>query len=216
MNMSKLDGVNRVLRAAKEHPIAVLGSSTENDSLMAEQILDEVSQREQLMGLMCNTTSEEYTPDDNNSNRVILPTNTLQVQGNVQNASRLFAMKWDDGVLYLTDTKARDGVENDEFDNDSTIFLRITVEESFENLPVHHQFSIADQAAVEYQQGVLGSRSMDRALQERAMRSRAVARQYEMRVKGNNQFQHGKAQGPRATARYTPRAWPFNDTIPSW
>jgi hypothetical protein len=216
MNMTKLDGVNRVLRAAKEHPVAVLGSSTENDSLMAEELLDEVSKREQLMGLMCNTTEEEFIPDSTNNSKVVLPDNTLQVQGWNQNVGRLYTMKRIDGVLYLIDTKPADGVEPDQFTNDSSVYVRLTVEEDFEDLPLHHQFSIADQAAVEYQQAVLGSRTLDRALQERAMRSRAVARQYEMRIKGNNQFAHGRAQGPRAAARYTPRAWPYNDSIPSY
>jgi hypothetical protein len=216
MNMTKLDGVNRVLRAAKEHPVAVLGSSTENDSLMAEQILDEVSKREQMQGLMCNTLEVEYTPDTNNDNKVILPDNTLQVQGWNQNQARLFTQKEISGVTYLIDTRPADGVEPDEFDNDTTVYLRITTEVNFEDLPVQHQFSIADQAAAEYQQAVLGSRTLDAALQQRAFRSRAIARAYEMRIKGSNQFQHGASMGPRSTARYTPRSWPFQDMIPSW
>jgi hypothetical protein len=207
MNMSKLDGVNRILRAAKEHPVAVLGSSTENDSLMAEELLDEVSKREQMTGLHCNTIDQEFTPDSNNSNKIVLPSNTLQVVAAYTNADRHFMHREVDGVTYLFDSEPAEDVESDEFDNDTSVWVRITTLLDFDQLPLHHQFSIADQAAQEYQQAVLGSTTLDQALTQRAMRSRAIARAYDMRTRPANQFTHGRSTGAARGTRYTPRGW---------
>ncbi len=207
MNMTKLDGVNRVLRAAKEHPVAVLGSSTENDSLMAEELLDEVSKREQMTSLHCNTVDVEFTPDSDNDNKIVLPNNTLQVVPTYVNADRALMHKTVSDVVLLIDTEPSQDVEPEEFDNDTTVWVRITTLMNFEDLPLHHQFSIADQAAQEYQMAVLGSASLDQGLSQRAMRSRAIARAYDMRTRPSNQFTHGRSKGPAKATRYTPRGW---------
>lgn len=208
MNMTKLEGVNRVLRAAKEHPVAVLGESTENDSLMAEELLDEISKREQMTSLHCNTLEQEFTPDANNSDRILLPDNTLQVFGAYVNANRALMHKTISGEVRLIDTERSDsGIEPDQFPNDTSIWLRITTEVDFADLPIQHQFSIADQAAQEYQMAVLGSNSIDQSLTGRAMRSRAISRAYDMRTRPANQFMHGRSSGPARGTRYVPRGW---------
>lgn len=207
MNMTKLDGVNRVLRAAKEHPVAALGESTENDSLMAEELLDEVNKREQMTSLHVNTLDAEYTPDSNNSNKIVLPSNTLQVVATLKDANRQFMHKTVSGEVLLIDTEPAEDVEPEEFDNDTSVWVRITTLMNFENLPLHHQFSIADQAAQEYQMAVLGSSTLDQGLTQRAMRSRAIARAYDMRTRPSNQFTHGRSTGPARATRYTPRGW---------
>lgn len=207
MNLTKLEAVNRILRAAREHPVSSLGSSTENDSLMAEDILDEVLTREQMTGLHVNTVKTSFTPDSNN--QVILPDATLAVAGADQHVHRDYFHKEVNGQIFLFD--GGETPASSIFTDDSTVYIRITQRMDFEDLPVQHQFSIVDQAAVEYQEAVLGSSTLGRALEARAARSRAIARAYDMRSRPNNQIRHGRAQGPRAGTVYVPREWPYND-----
>jgi hypothetical protein len=129
------------------------------------------------------------------------------VKGAYVNADRALTHKTVNGEVTLFDTEPAEDVEPDEFDNDTTIWLAITLEEDFADLPIHHQFSIADQAAQEYQMAVLGSHSLDQVLTSRAMRSRAIARAYDMRTRPANQFTHGRSTGPAKGTRYTPRGW---------
>jgi hypothetical protein len=215
MNLTKLEGVNRVLRAARERPVSALGTATENDSLMAEQILDEILMREQMTGQHVNTTEAQFTPDGT-SGYVVLPTDTLAVAGSNQHVARNYYHRETDGGVYLYDSDGIPGTWGATRDfsstgtDDDTVYCRITQCMTFEDLPVQHQFSIVDQAAVEYQQHVMGSNSVDNQLQARAARSRAIARAYDMRSRPNNQFDDGRSQGPRM-GRFTPRGWPYND-----
>jgi len=215
MNLTKLEGVNRVLRAARERPVTALGSSTENDSLMAEQILDEVLLREQMAGLHVNTTEAQFTPDAT-TGYVVLPSDTLQVQGWNNHTGRNFMHRETSGAVYLYDQDGIPGSWGSTRDfsatgtDDDTVYVRLTQCMDFADLPVQHQFSIVDQAAVEYQQHVMGSTQVDSQLQARAARSRAIARAYDMRMRPNNQFEDGRSQGPRM-GRFTPRGWPYND-----
>jgi hypothetical protein len=74
-------------------------------------------------------------------------------------------------------------------------------------LPAQLQFSIVDQAAVEYQQAAHGSPSIDGILTQRATRSRAIARAYDIRMRPANQFKDGRSSGPKY-GRFVPRGWP--------
>jgi hypothetical protein len=204
--MTKLEAVNRILRAAREHPVSALGSSTENDTLMAEQILDEVLRREQMTGLHVNTAESSFTPDAA-TDRVELPVNTLQVKGWNQHADRNYFHREDAGATYLYDADE----SRFTFPDDETVYVRITQALDFAELPLHHQFSIADQAAVEYQMATLGSTTLHQYLQGLAARSRAIARAYDMRSRPRNQFQDGRSVGPRSGSMWVPRSWPFND-----
>ena len=199
--MTKLEAVNRILRGAREHPIASLGDVTINDTLMAEQILDEVNRREQMTSIHINTSEQELTPDANDE--ILLPSTTMQVLASKQSVNRNFGLREEAGVTKLIDVDEN----RDTFPDDTSVFVRITAELGFEDLPLQHQFSIADQAAVEYQQATLGSDTLDRSLQARAARSRAIARAYDMRTRPNNQFNDGRSVGPRQGARFTPRHW---------
>lgn len=209
MNFTKLEAVNRVLRGAHEHPVSSLGSGSESDSLMAEQILNEVLGREQMHGLHINTVNTSFIPDSGNSYRVVLPDNTLQVSGANQHQHRNFYFREVSGQLRLFDGDKTPAT--DSFEDDEPVYIRITQQISFDDLPLAHQFAIADQAAVEYQMAVLGSSTMDRHLRELAAHSRAKARAFDMRNRPHNQFADGRAQGPRAGTRYVQRAWPYND-----
>ena len=209
--MTRTDAVNRILRAANEHPVSDLGSETSNDTLMAEQILDEITKREQMTGQHVNTTETSFIPDSANNDRVALPDNTVQVKGWNRHTYRNFFAKEVTGLILLHDADEEPATFS--FANDAEVFIRITQSLTFEELPLPHQFSVVDQAAVEYQQHVLGSESLNRDLQQRAFRSRAIARAHDMRSTPHSQFDDGRAQGPRAGARWTPRAWPWNSRI---
>lgn len=215
MNLTKLEGVNRVLRAARERPVSALGSATENDSLMAEQILDEILLREQMIGLHLNTTEAQFTPNST-TGFVELPSDTVQVRGWNQHTPRNYYHKETDGAIYLYDQDGIPGTWGATRDfgstgtDDDTVYVRLSQVLNFSDLPPQHQFSIADQASVEYQQHVMGSDSEHQRLVARAGRSRAIARAYDIRSRPTNQFDDGLAQGPRM-GRWTPRGWPYND-----
>lgn len=200
-NMTKLEAVNRILRGAREHPVSSLGDPLINDVLMAEQLLDEVTRREQMTSIHVNTTEQELTPDSNN--QVLLPDTVLQVLASKQHVKRNFGLREENGVTKLIDIEEN----RDTFPDDTSVFVRVTAQLAFEDLPIQHQFSIADQSAVEYQITTLGSNTLDRSLQARAARSRAIARAYDMRTRPNNQFDNGRSNGPREGARFTPRRW---------
>ena len=216
MNLTKLEGVNRILRAARERPVSALGASTENDSLLAEQILDELIIREQMVGLHVNTTETTFTPDGT-TGFVILPSDTLQVAGWNNHVARNYFHRRTSGDVFLYDADGIPGTWGATRDfsstgtDDDTVYVRLTQGVEFDDLPLQHQFSTVDQAAVEYQQHVMGSRTVDAQLQARAARSRAIARAYDIRMRPNNQFEDGRSQGPRM-GRWTPRGWPYNDT----
>lgn len=211
MNLTKLEGVNRILRAAREHPVSSLSGTSENDTLMAEAILDEVLLREQMIGLHVNTVEASFDRDAT-TGKIVLPANTTAVAGYNQHVHRNFFFKEVSGDLILFDgdeTPATSDFSANGADTE-TVYVRITQKMEFDDLPSQHQFSITDQAAVEYQMSVLGDPTLHEVLSARANRSRAIARAYDMRSRPNNQFEDGRSQGPRL-GRWTPRGWPYND-----
>ncbi len=212
-SMTKLEAVNRILRAAREHPVSSIVSPTENDSLMAVTILDEVNKRVQMNGLHVNQTQTSFIPDVADLNKVVLPDNTLQVRGWNEHQERNFFHRCVDGVVLLFDASPEPlAAATTNFDDDSEVFVRITQLLEFVDLPQPIQFWIVDEAAVEYQMAVMGSSTMHRHLQETAFRSRVEGKKYDMRSRPANLITHGRSQGPRAGIAYVPRSWPFNDS----
>jgi hypothetical protein len=210
--MTKLEAVNRILRAAREHPVSSIVSPTENDSIMAVTILDETSKEIQSNGLHVNQTQTSFTPDVGNDNKVVLPDNTLQVRGWNEHACREFFHRCVDGVQLLFDAKPQPlAAATTNFDDDTTVYVRITQLLEFEELPQPIQFWIADQAAVEYQMYVMGSSMMDKHLRERALRSRIEGKKYDMRSRPVNLITHGRSMGPRSGINFVQRSWPYND-----
>lgn len=212
-SMTKLEAVNRVLRAAREHPVSSIASPTENDSILAVTVLDEVTKRVQMNGLHINQTQTSFTPDALDGDKVVLPDNTLQVRGWNEHQDRNFFHKCVDGVQLLFDASPQPlAAATSAFDEDAEVFIRITQLLEFDELPQPIQFWIADEAAVEYQMSVMGSSTMHRHLQEVAFRSRIEGRKYDMRSRPANIITHGRSQGPRAGIAYVSRSWPFNDS----
>lgn len=210
-SLTKLEAVNRMLRGAKERPVSSIDSPTINDSLVAIQILDEKTKQIQMGGLHCNTTQTSFTPDGTTS-RVILPANTMQVQGFAQHEHRNFFHRCVDGEVRLFDGSPDPlAAATDAFEDDDEVHVRITQLLAFEDLPVQIQFWIVDEAAVEYQMDVLGSSTADQRLSQRALISRAAGRAYDNRMRPGNMFINGRSQGLRAGRQYVPRTWPYND-----
>jgi len=206
VNFSRLGAVNRILSSAREHTVSSLPDTTVNDSLAAEQKLDEVNLREQQDGLHCNTTIAEFTRDDDGT--VKLPSNTLFVTGARSHVHREFFHKEVDGEMLLFDG-GEDPATSDftaEGANLETVNLRVMQLLDFTALPSTIQFSIVDQAAVEYQEENLGDKDLGKSLKERAGRSRAMARAFDMRSRPHNQVRHGNDGGPRRL-RSVPRGW---------
>lgn len=188
--LTKLQGVNRILRACRQKPVSAL-STTVDDALVAEQTLDEVLVREQMPGQHVNTTETALTVDGND--KIVLPTNTVKVEGSNQDACRNFFHKQVAGDLLLFD--ADEFPATSDFGssgaNTATVYVKITQALEFDELPPQHQFSIVDQAAVEYQEATLGDKTLGDKLEGRAGRSRAEARSYDIHSRPHNQLTDG-------------------------
>ena len=212
-SMTKLEAVNRILRAAREHPVSSIVSPTENDSIMAVAILDETSKKIQGNGLHCNQTQTMFTPDSGNNDEVILPDNTLQVTGWNEHQERNFFHRCVDGTVLLFDASPSPlAAATTAFPDDDEVFVRITQLLEFEDLPMAIQFWITDEAAVEYQMDTLGSSTQDKHLRERAFISKVEGRKYDSRSRPVNLFTHGRSMGPRWGVAGVPRTWPYNDS----
>lgn len=204
-SLTKLEAVNIILRAAREHPVASLTDDTTNESLIAEQVLDEWDLREQAKGLYNNTFEREFTPDS--ADEIVLPENTLYITGWGQSLRLIVDMKIDtdgDGKLKLWN------IEDNDFDfsDQTTVCTRIVEKLPFNELSPLMQRAITDQAAVEYQMAVVGSTEMHRHLSTIAARSRAEARAENMRKTRANAFNNSRSNLSRAQARVsTSRSW---------
>ena len=209
-NLTKLEAVNRILRAAREHPVSSLGSTTQNDSLLAEQILDDVLTREQMTGLHVNQTEASFTRGADK--KVLLPSNTLGVKGWNQHVMKNYYHKEVNGNVYLFDADHQPATSDfsSAGADEATAYVRITWRATFEELPAAYQFSIVDQSAVEYQEAVLGDNSLGAKLEQRAGRSRAIARSYDMRYRPKNQIEDGRSNVQRS-GMAVQRSWPYND-----
>ena len=204
-SLTKTEAVNILLRAAREHPVASLTSDTTNESLVAVQVLDEWDLRQQALGLYNNTFEREFTPDS--SDEIVLPENTLFVTGWGRSLRLLLDMRVDtegDGKLKLYN------VEDNDFDfaDQTSVCVSIVEKLEFTQLSPLQQRGIIDQAAVEYQMAVVGSREMNRHLQIIATRARAEARAENIRKMRPNAFNNSRSNLSRAGARVgTSRSW---------
>lgn len=204
-SLTKIEAVNIILRSAREFPIASLTSDTTNESLMAEQVLDEWDLREQAKGLFNNTFEREFTPDSDDE--IVLPENTLYITGWAQSLRLLLDMKLDtegDGKLKLWNLEDNDF----DFSDKTAVCVQIVEKLPFVELSPLMQLSIIYQAAQEYQMAVVGSRDMNRHLLLIAGRSRAEARAENIRKMRPNMFNNSRSNLSRAQARVSvSRSW---------
>lgn len=202
MNLTELEAVNRILRSADEYPVSSLEETEINDTLIAQQVLHEVLLREEGTGWHLNTVCLELTPDPDDANRIMLPDTVLAVSGFGPDINRNFHWQMSGGLAFLVDMETG----SMEFTEGQMVTIRVSKFIPFEELPSQYQFSVVDQAAVEYEDATHGSPSKNQILVQRASRSRAIQRAYDIRHRPHNQFYHGRASGPRF-GRFIPRAW---------
>ena len=201
-NMNRLEAVNRILRAAREHPVSSLGSGNESDTLMAEQVLNEITQREQMVGVHENQTVASFVPASDG--RVILPNNAIAVKGWNEDHHRNFFLREHNGQILLYDA---DKAPASPVFTDDKVWVRLVQSVIFDNLPLVLQFSIVDQAAVENAMAVLPSNSLLTRLEARAARSRAMARAADIRGRPSNLFNDSRSTGLRMGTVGVPRPW---------
>jgi len=195
--LSKLDAVNRILRASGEYPVSTLSVTGSNDVTLAIQTLDEVALQCQLTGLNCNTVDKEVLPDING--RIWIPDNTLSVDTIGTDYSRNLVQRGRNPT-YLFDVDNNTEV----FTVGTAINVRITTSLEFESLPTAEQFEIVDQAARMYQMATVGEAAQDKLLQEIAFMSRAKSRAADMRSRDVSAFtSNTKSAWPTIGARRT-------------
>lgn len=193
--LSKLDAVNRILRASGEYPVSTLAVTGSNDVTLAIQTLDEVTLQCQMTGLNCNTVEKEYLPDIDG--RILIPDDTLAIDTVGTDYGRNIVQRGRTPT-YLFD------VDNntDVFTIGTPLNVRITVSLPFESLPTAEQFEVTDQAARMYQMATVGEMAQDKLLQEIAFMSRAKSRAADMRSRDVSAFtSNTKSAWPSIGAR---------------
>lgn len=198
---SRLDGVNRVLRAGGENPVSTL-SSTSGDALMAEAILNEVNYEQQLAGLACNTETVDLEPDADGN--VAIADTTLHVQVLSQDSqnlgSKFITVRGSPSHLYnVTDNTAV-------FEVGVTIRARLVMGLDFDDLPYAQQVSIADEAGRRYQMLVVGDAKTDSMLREIFLQSRMRARAQDIRSRNISIFGSWTSRLPYWAAKRTQRS----------
>lgn len=198
---TKLDAVNRVLRAGGENPVSTL-ASTSGDALMAEAIVDEINLEQQLAGLACNTETVDLTPDA--AGLVAVSSNVLHVQVLTQYSQNLgsdfITVRGTPPFLYnVTDN-------TNIFTVGDTIRARLVYGLAFDDLPFAQQVSIADEAGRRYQMLTTGDRSSDAMLREVFLQSRMRARAQDIRSRNVSIFGSWTSRLPFWAAKRTQRS----------
>ena len=129
--LSKLDAINRMLRASGEYPVSTLAVTGSNDVSMAIQTLDEITMQCQLTGLNCNTVIETLSPDSNG--KIYIPDTVLAVDTVDVDINRNIVQRGRNPT-YLFDVDENTDVFT------TTVKLKITYALPFEDLPTAEQF----------------------------------------------------------------------------
>ncbi len=208
--LSKLQAVNIVLRGAREQPVSDLVEDATNDSLVAEQVIDEHSLAWQSLGMFNNTFERDLVPatvasGSINIGDVILPNNTLMVTSWSRDIRMLIDAREDAGSLKLYNLEFEE--ETFDFSDKDCVTVRMILQLDWDDLSSLQQRAIADAAAEEYQMAVFGSQPMDAKLTRRASISRAQARAENARKMRPNLFSNSRSTGGRAGARAVARPY---------
>jgi hypothetical protein len=194
---TKLQAVNRILRAGGENPVNTL-ASTSGDALMAEAILDEVNLEVQMVGTVTNSEEVDLTPDANG--QIAVDDSILHVQP--LDTDKLIVQRGRDPTLLYIVT---DNTDNFTDVGITTLRARLVYGFEFEDLPFGLQLAIADEAARRYQMLVVGDTTMDGMLREIWTQSRAKARAQEIRSRAANIFGAWGSSLPYKAAKRTMR-----------
>lgn len=206
--LSKLQAVNRMLRGSSEPPVESLTVSPTNESLLAENILDEENIYEQMAGLNVNTIIVNLIPDPTTT-RIVLPDTTLNVIGGwwnegvmdtdedwPDNRDRRFVMRgFNPQELFDLDRNSF------LFPDDDSVTIKYTLLMDFEELPTAQQFRIVDHASRLFQAAVQGDPNIDQILAGEQQISRAMGRAADMRSKRPNAYWTGQNMLARRMGR---------------
>lgn len=204
--LSKLDAVNRMLRASGEQAVSTL-VTTSGDALLAEQILDELVLEVQITGQVVNTFEMKMTPDA--QGEIAISDNVLHIDTVGDNAdvdvtpmgqspTRLF---W---RMYRGEPK--NTYDFSELNLTDGLRVRMVLKQEFIDIPVAQQFQITDESARRYQMLTMADTTTDQMLRQRSQQSRAIARADDMRQRDVSVF--GFASGlPASIAKWGRRTW---------
>ncbi len=192
--LTKLDAVNRILRASGEYPVSTLSVTGSNDVVIAIQTLDEITVYCQMQGLNCNTVDIIAYPDS--EGKITIPDTTLLVDSTGTDYNRNLVQRGR-GPTLLFD------VDNntDVFAANTAVHLKIVSLLEFDSLPTAEQFEITDQAARMYQMATVGEASQDKLLSEISFMSRLKGRAANMRSMDGSFTKNTKSQWPYFGAR---------------
>lgn len=204
--LSKLDAVNRMLRASGEQAVSTL-LTTSGEALLAEQILDEMTLEYQLTGQVSNTFEMNLIPDAAGEIAIsneVLHIDTVGEHTNVNvvpkgnNPTRLY---W---VSYRGEPKNTYAFS--ELSLPKGLRVRMVVRQAFIDLPAAQQVAIADEAARRYQMLTMADSTTDSMLRQRSMQARAIARADDMRQRDVSIFNFASGL-PASIAKWGRRTW---------
>lgn len=185
--LSKIEAVNRILRAAGEFPVSTL-NSTSNDSLLAASVLEEQTLYANMEGSLQNTIYTEITATEDG--QFVLPDSLLHIETVGPDAGILVSTRGNNPTL-LYDVV-----------NNSTTWTNITklstqqvIRLEFEDLPTQQQFAVTDHASRIYQMQTVGDVNQDNLLIQQQMASEARSKQADARSRKAN-FLFGRNSNP--------------------
>ena len=173
--LSKLDAVNRMLRAASELPVNSIDESQVSDTGVALSVLNEVNIKFQLEGRTWNTEIMTITP--NASGNIVIGSDVLAIRP---------ANDWYYKEFYPRGGKMYDA-ENNTFDfstnySDGVEFQVVSLI-GFEDAPTEAQMYIVSMAEREYQARLIGDRDVDSNLAEYEARAQIRSRREEAKTR---------------------------------
>ncbi len=185
--LSKLEAVNRILRAAGEFPVSTLNSQS-NDTLLAVTVLDEQCLYENMNGNLQNTIYTTITATD--QGLFILPDTLLHIETVGQDANIIVSTRGSNPTLLFD-------IANNTTNWGSVTSLQVqqVIRLQFEDLPTQTQFSVVDTAARIYQMQTVGDVNQDALLAQQMMLSDARSKQADARSRKAN-FLWGMEENP--------------------
>jgi hypothetical protein len=183
--LSKLEAVNRMLRASGEQPVNSL-LTISGDALMAEQILDEVELEYQLTGQVFNTEEVYLFPDNNGEIAIsesIISIDTIGNHVTIEVTPRGNKLYW-----LRQYGRPKNTFDFSELSLSSGLLVRMVLKVEFEDMPTTQQFAVVDEASRRYQMITMADTTTDGMLRQRAAQSRAIARASDIRQRDASIF----------------------------
>lgn len=177
--LTKLEAVNIILAAIGEEEVHSLSSGLP-DAEAAERVLDRTIKQVLSRGWHCNTDrSRKFIPDA--SKHIPLPTTTcLRIDTVGMSANRNVTVRFIDGVAHLYD------IGEQTFEFSSTLLCDAVWLYDFESLTASLRDYIAYRAARIFQEGEMGSRTLDESIRRLEAESLAALQDAEADSEDSN------------------------------